>query len=91
MVYLDFSKAFDSVPHERLLSVGNTLLWIKSFLSGRKQTVVVNGVKSVSSSRVPQGSVMGPLLFLIHINEIASVINLQNYCLQMMLRFLSNC
>ena len=84
VIYLDFSKAFDSVSHERLLLKlkaygihGNILEWIKSFLSGKKQTVVVNGVKSVISdvlSVVPQGSVMGPLLIFIYINDVVSVV-----------------
>ena len=56
---------------------GNILEWIKPFLSGRKQTVVVNGIKSITSvvlSGVPQDSVMGLLLFLICINDVVSVV-----------------
>jgi len=56
---------------------GNILEWIKPFLSGRKQTVVVNGIKSITSvvlSGVPQDSVMGLLLFLIYINDVVSVV-----------------
>jgi len=79
-VYLDFSKAFDKVDHQivieklMILGIGGKLLkWIKSFLQNRHQRVIVNGFCSDLSnvlSGVPQGSVIGPLLFLIHIGDI---------------------
>ena len=90
VVYLDFSKAFDKVPHSRLINkikahgIGSFIAnWIESWLRNRYQRVVLNGYMSdwlPVLSAIQQGSVLGPILSIVYINDLD--VNLNSYVLK---------